>query len=74
MAFELSPDELVITVRQCPAVAHMRRHGYPVSELWPETTRTVNEALCEGTDFAAELIDYDPQSGGGIQRFHRAKQ
>jgi len=67
----LQGDTLTIRVKQCPAVAHMREHGYAVAELFHETTRTVNEALCEGTAFAAELLEYDPQTGAGVQRFYR---
>ena len=67
----LTPDELLIEVAACPAVTHMRAHGYPVARLWQETTKTVNEALCEGTPFAAELAEYEPQTGRGIQRFYR---
>ena len=73
-SFSLSADELVIEVSQCPAVMHMRRRGYPVASLWSETTRTVNEALCEGTDFEAELVDYDDQTGRGRQSFLRARK
>ena len=66
-----SPDELVVEVTSCPAVAHMRAHGYHVSPLFHETTRTVNDALCEGTNFVAELVGYDPETGRGVQRFSR---
>lgn len=71
--FNLSEDELKITVEACPAVTHMRKNGYPVAELFSETTRTVNETICEGTLFAAELLDYDPETGSGIQRFTRLR-
>ena len=64
-------DELLIHVRQCPAVTHMREHSYPVARLFEETTRTVNEAFCERTPFASELLNYDPVSGAGTQRFYR---
>jgi hypothetical protein len=64
-------DELVIELDACPAVAHMRAHNYPVARLFYETTRTLNKALCEGTPFAAQLLDYDPQTGRGVQRFSR---
>lgn len=69
--FELSPDILTIRVAACPAVGHIRAHGYPVARLFHETTRTVNDALCEDTPFIAELIDYNPETGAGIQRFRR---
>ena len=69
--FRLSEDELVIDVPRCPAVTHMREHGYKVARLFVETTRTVNEALCELTPFAAELVEYDEPSGRSVQRFFR---
>ena len=40
-----SEDELIVDVESCPAVMHMRKHDYPVAELFPETTKAVNEAL-----------------------------
>ncbi len=67
----LSDDELVIDVPACPAITHMREHGYPVAELFSETTRTVNEAVCDGSEFVAELVEYDEQTGRSIQRFYR---
>lgn len=67
----LTDDELLIEVAACPAVVHMREHDYAVAGLWHETTRTVNEALCEGTPFAAELLEYDEETGRSRQRFYR---
>ena len=69
----LSDDELIVEVPRCPAVTHMREHGYPVARLFVETTRTVNEALCEGTPFGAELVEYRDADGHSIQRFFRRK-
>ena len=69
----LSDDELLLHVEACPAVAHMRQHGYPVAGLFHETTGTVNEAICEGTPFGAELVEYDEQTGRSVQRFFRRK-
>ena len=67
----ITDDELVITVPACPAVTHMRSHGYPVARLFVETTKTVNETLCKETPFAAELVEYDEETGHSIQRFYR---
>ena len=67
----LTPDELTLSVKACPAVTHMRANGYSVARLWVETTRTVNEALCEGTPFAVELTEYNEQTGASRQRFYR---
>jgi len=67
----LTEDDLFIELESCPAVAHMREHGYSVSPLFFETIKTVNEAICQGTAFAAELLDYDDESGRSIQHFFR---
>ncbi len=69
--FEQTADELTVRVAACPAVMHMREHGYTVARLFVETTRTVNEALCEGSQFTAELLEYDEQTGRSVQRFSR---
>ena len=67
----LSGDELLVTVEACPAVMHMREQGYRVARLFRETTSTVSDALCEGTPFSAELVEYDEQTGRSVQRFRR---
>ncbi len=67
----LTEDELVIRVQACPAVTHMREHGYHVADMFAETTRTVNKALCEGTPFLAETRDYDQQTGACVMTFRR---
>jgi hypothetical protein len=69
--FQRTDDELVIELDACPAVTHMREHNYPVARLYYETTKTLNEALCEGTSFAAELLEYDHETGRSVQRFFR---
>jgi len=70
----LDDDELRIEVEVCPAVSHMGKHGYPVARLFYETTKTVNETICEDTPYAAELVAYDDQTGRSIQRFYRREQ
>ena len=67
----LCDNELILKVDVCPAVMHMRENGYPVAELFHETTKTVNEAICEGSEFVFELVEYDPQTGRSVQRFYR---
>ncbi len=70
---QFSDDEMILTVKACPAVTHMRKEGYPVAELFYETTKTVNETICEGTAFTAELVEYEPRTGRSVQRFFRKK-
>ncbi len=68
----LTEDEiLMVKVKACPAVTHMRKHDYPVARLFVETTRTVNEAICESTPFDAQLVKYDDQTGRSMQTFFR---
>jgi len=71
VAFRMTPDELVVDVLLCPAVSHMRAHGYMVARMFDETLRSVNSAICEGTPFDAELVRYDAQTGSNVQRFFR---
>ena len=68
---EQTEDELTLFVDQCPAVAHIRERGLPVAPLFHETSKSVNEAICEGTPFAAELVEYDERTGRSAQRFYR---
>jgi hypothetical protein len=70
----LSEDELLVEVDACPAVMHMREHGYSVARSFAETTRVVNEAICESTPFAAQLLEYDDRTGRGVQRFYRRRE
>ncbi len=68
---EMTCDQLVLHVETCPAVAHMREQGYPVARLFSETSRTVNQAIVEGTGFCAELTGYDEATGRSTQVFRR---
>jgi len=67
----LSDDELFIRVAACPAVTHMRQHGYAIANMFYETTKTVNEALVADTDFTTKLVEYDEETGRSVQRFYR---
>jgi len=64
-------DELLLKVEACPAVTHMREHGYGVAPLFYETGRTVYAAICEDTPFALEWLWYDEESGQSAVRFFR---
>jgi hypothetical protein len=45
--------EAVMTVRRCPAVAHLRKLGMTPSAYFCDQTVLLNEAWCEGTPFEA---------------------
>lgn len=71
VTFDLSEDELGMTVKRCPAVTHMRKTNQAVNPLYYETTLTVNNTICEGTPFAFELVSYNESDGASVQRFYR---
>ena len=72
--FSFSQDQLIIKVKKCPAVTHMKSHGVKVSPLYYETIKAVNEAICEGTPFAFELVEYDKDTGRSVERFYRREE
>jgi len=69
-----SDEELWVEVAACPAVTHIRSSGYPVARLFAETLRSVYKAVCDGTPYAFELIEYDDATGRSIMRFRRRPQ
>lgn len=69
--FERDDDSLTVRVEQNPAVEHMRKAGYSVSTSFHKTVAIVGEALCEGSDFVARLIEYDYTTGRYVQCFRR---
>ena len=68
---DLREDELLVQVTACP---HMRAQGYRVSPLWRETIRCTNEAICEGSPWRYELLEYCDETGASRGRFFRAKE
>ncbi|MGI6609413.1 MAG: hypothetical protein ACOX4G_02735 [Limnochordia bacterium] len=44
---------VILTVKTCPAVAHLRKLGLAPSEFFCDQTVLLNEAWCEGTPFEA---------------------
>jgi len=71
--FDQQKDSLVIDVKACPAICHMKSKGYPVSPLFCETTRIMNNAICRGTAVRARLVRFDTSNGTCRQIFSRRK-
>ncbi|MFO7947676.1 MAG: hypothetical protein R6V19_12780 [Armatimonadota bacterium] len=67
---QLRDGELLVHVRQCPAVTHMRENGYRVADMWVETTRTIYSRLTEDTAYSFELLEYDDLTGETRMRFY----
>jgi hypothetical protein len=64
-------DRLELRVLRCPAIAHMKEHGYAVAARFCEHTRAVNEAVCHAAGFECD-VEYDQAAGRCVQRFWRA--
>ena len=71
-AVERGEGRLVLTVSRCPAIHHMREHGYAVAPHFCQSTRLVNEAVCAAAGYACST-DYDQQTGRCVQRFWKAE-
>ncbi len=66
-------EDLVVKVAACPAVRHIGMLGESLSPLFFETTRTINETLCEGTAYRFSFDALDCAAGRCIQRFARRR-
>ena len=52
---ERGPGETVLSVRACPALAHLEKRGIPGGRRSCWATRVLNDALCEGSPFEIVL-------------------
>ena len=71
VSFVSAKNTLMLNIKRCPAVTHMVSSGVAVSPLFLETSKTVCETICEGTEYAYELLSYNEADGASIQRFYR---
>jgi len=69
VCIDLTREGLIVEVEACPAVTHMRKHGYEVAPMWRETIRSVNEGICEGSAYDYELLEYCEETGASRGRF-----
>ena len=63
-------NTLVLVVKRCPAITHMKEHNYAIATHYCEHTRIVNEAICDAAGYAAS-VEYDQEAGSCVQRFWR---
>jgi hypothetical protein len=71
--FELNlhSDELVLEMRNCVAILHMRKVGYPIDPGFCDmSTKLVSEAIVSAAGFES-AIDYDQERGRCSQRFYK---
>jgi hypothetical protein len=52
-SLSITDEAVVMTVKRCPAVAHLRKLGMTPSRFFCDQTILLNEAWCEDTPFEA---------------------
>ncbi|MFA6815016.1 MAG: hypothetical protein WCS73_01820 [Lentisphaeria bacterium] len=65
----IKTNEIILTVRQCPAIAALNKMGFPVSPHFCLSTIYLNNAICEGTQWKTETTKTG--KGSCIQRFYK---
>ncbi|MFA6930858.1 MAG: hypothetical protein WCT05_11060 [Lentisphaeria bacterium] len=69
---KVSGQEIILTLRECPAIAHIRKLGLPLSKHFCRSTTDLNDALCDGTPWATETRIL--AEGQCVQRFYRKEK
>ncbi|MCX6376031.1 MAG: hypothetical protein NTU88_08395 [Armatimonadetes bacterium] len=63
-------DVLVLEVRKCPAIHHMKERGYKIAAHFCESTRIVNDEICRQAGYSAS-VEYDQENGCCVQKFRK---
>jgi len=66
-------DTLVLTVDQCPAVAHLKKIDQFFTDRFCESTVVVNETICQDAGFRCSC-QYEPGQGKCVQKFWKEKE
>jgi hypothetical protein len=70
---EYEGDTLVLTVEECPAIAHLKKTGQLFTTRYCETTVVVNETICEQAGYSSSCI-YEPGEGKCVQKFWKGTE
>lgn len=62
-------NELLVTVRYCPAVRYMKNENHIPSDAYEKCTEYVYRALAEETGYGFEMLSYDAANGAAEYRF-----
>lgn len=64
---------LVLTVDQCPAIAHLKKINQMFTERYCESTVIVNETICSEAGYCCSC-EYEPGKGKCVQKFWKDKE
>ena len=70
---EYQDGVLVLTVQECPAIAHLKKINKLVTPRYCETTVVVNETICGEAGYACST-QYEPGVGRCVQKFWKLKE
>ena len=65
-------DVLILEVRECPAIHHMKARGYEIAPNFCESTRIINDEISRRAGYSTST-EYDQATGRCTQRFWRAE-
>ena len=51
----VNDKQIIIEVKECPAIAHLKKLGLPISPYCCLQTRCINEGMCENTPWKTSL-------------------
>lgn len=72
-SLEFQDGVLVLTVHECPAIAHLRKINQLFTPRYCETTVVVNETICSDAGYRSSC-EYVPGEGRCVQKFWKAKE
>ncbi|HOE10051.1 MAG TPA: hypothetical protein PLQ35_06430 [bacterium] len=70
IALRIEDNVLILEVHKCPALHHIKEHGYTTSSNFCEHTRITNEGICHAAGYECS-VEYDQDRGRCVQRFWR---
>jgi hypothetical protein len=70
---ERQGEVLVLTVHECPAIAHLKKINQLFTPRYCETTVVVNETICSEAGYACST-DYEPGAGRCVQKFWKVRE
>jgi hypothetical protein len=68
ISLEFREGALVLTVDECPAIAHLKKIGQFFTTRYCETTAIVNETVCAAAGYRSSC-EYEAGAGRCVQKF-----
>ena len=69
LSLELTDKNLVVKIKECPAVKHLTGKGLTMSPWYSYTTTVVMDVLAKAGGYQFELISYDQATGAAEYQF-----